>query len=92
MAITKSIPTVIKSIQRGVITIANASATQTATITAVDTTRSALKFLGRSYAGDTKYAYDTSCYLVLTNSTTVTATRQGTTTALYVSYEVTEYV
>ena len=62
----------IKSIQRGVI-----ASPGTATITSVNTSKSLLAYLGASATG---------AYVVLTNSTTVTATG-----AANVSYQVVEY-
>lgn len=61
----------IKSIQRGIITIAVGTAT--ATITAVDTTKSVLSYLGTKLTAGS----DTAT-LVLTDSTTITATMTGT--------------
>lgn len=62
-------PGVIKSVQRGTIT----NTTPTATITAVDTSKSALYFLGNTQA-NTGIPARGGAYLVLTNATTVTMT------------------
>ena len=83
----------IKSIQRGTIVIAAASASNTATIAAVATENTVVRWLGISY--DTDGAVDERsawAYLSLTNATTVTATRGATTGAATVSYEVTEFL
>lgn len=62
----------IKSIQRGVISIAIAAATGTATITSVNTSKTELRMLGFKTSGaDNTF----SAYLELTNSTTITATK-----------------
>lgn len=58
-----------KPMQRGVISLT--SGTGTATITAVDTTKARLRHLGLSAGSSTVYGNGT---LVLTNSTTITAT------------------
>lgn len=79
----------IKSIQRGTIAISSA-ASNTATITSVDTAKSELRALGYtvSSAGDQQYVPR----ITLTNATTITANRIAsdsiTTT---VSWEITEY-
>ena len=79
----------IKSIQRGTFTIAGASTTGTATITSVDTTKTKVRWLGNT-AGDATVTND-MCYIVLTNATTITGTRSGTTGSITVSWELTEY-
>lgn len=83
-------PGAIKSIQRGVITISGATGA-TATVTAVDTTKAQLRQLGSSItAGSGSDARDYAS-LVLTNSTTITATRANAgTTATAVSWELVE--
>lgn len=90
--------TAIKSIQRGVITISGGAGTNTATATiaSVNTEKTELRLLG-SYAGgysDNTFDISTSAYFVLTNSTTITATRRNNTpysVAHYLSWELTEY-
>ncbi len=78
----------IKSIQRGVISLASGGSTSgTATLSpSVDTTKTELRVLGCSA--------DTSSLdlarAVLTNSTTVTATRPSTTSNTVLSWEITE--
>ena len=66
----------VKSVQRGTITvnIAGSATTysNTATITAVDTSKSVLTLLGAAYPASTNYGPATA-RVELTNSTTVTA-------------------
>lgn len=82
----------IKSVQRGTITIAVASASNTATVTAVDTSKTQMTHLGTDItAAGTDTFYPRDAYLVLTNSTTVTATRRGNNEAVVVSYELLEW-
>lgn len=81
----------IKSIQRGLISLPHTSAEVTVAITAVDTSKTMLNYLARSYTGDNKYAFDTAAYFRLTNATTITVTRQGTDNVVALSYEVIEY-
>lgn len=86
------VPSLIKSIQRGTITIPGGSTTNGATITAVVTANSALYWLGNSL--NTAGQVDSAQFmarLALTNATTVTATRGGTTEDVTVSFEVVEY-
>lgn len=79
----------IKSIQRGTIVVANAASTNTAAITAVDTNNAILRHLG-STIGGTDHT-DSDIRLDLTNGTTITATRAGTSGAVTVSYEIVEF-
>lgn len=82
--------TAIKSIQRGTIEItAGEGASDTATITAVVTAKTLLNYLGSSCDNDSHVNAD--CKIVLTNSTTVTASRSGNAGAVTVSYEVIEF-
>ncbi|WP_290906236.1 hypothetical protein [Aquabacterium sp.] len=78
-----------KSNQRGTITIASGAASATATVTAVVTGKSRLRRLGYTFngAGDQQVVPR----LALTNTTTITATRNGTTGDTVVSWELTEY-
>lgn len=78
----------IKGIQRGVISIAGAAGSGTATITSVNTSKTQLRLLGTSNASGNPP--DVSAHVVLTNATTVTAQRGGTTGGLSVSWELTE--
>lgn len=78
---------VIESIQRG--TILGSGSSNTATITAVDVTKTMTSYLG-TRSGSTVVA-QVLCTLELSNSTTVTATRPNSTSSLTVSYEVIEF-
>lgn len=81
----------IKSIQRGTIQINSGTASNTATISSVTTAKATLNCLGSS-STDTAVGAAAMAYLVLTNGTTVTATRASTAAAAtIVSYEVVEY-
>lgn len=87
-------PGIIKSIQRGTITIANAALTNTATITSVVPGNTRLVYLGNNTAnsgGGGTGASPTQVRIDLTNATTITATRLDTTDAVIVGYEVMEY-
>ncbi len=75
--------TVIKSIQRGVIT------TATVTVSAVNTSRSKLNFLG-IYQGDGS-GFNTAGHIALTNATTITKTSPGGLAYSVVSWELIEY-
>ena len=79
----------VKSIQRGSILLSAAVASNTATITSVDTTKATIEIIG-SVTSCTDLA-STSIALALTNATTVTATRTGTTNSGTVYFQVTEY-
>ena len=87
---TQFLPGAIKSIQRGTIVIAAASASNTATITSVNTAKALITMLGAE-STDTSVA-NTMTRLALTNATTVTASRGGTTGSVTVGYQVVEYV
>lgn len=79
----------VKQIQRGTISISSATSNTATLSPAVDTTRTELRVLGQSLsADDSTYSART----VLTDSTTVTATRvnAGSATTV-VSWEITEY-
>lgn len=76
---------VIKSIQRGTISITGTSAT--ATITSVSTAKSAVAFLGFQ---SNSYSIDAPS-VTLTNATTVTATRSVGTNTSICGYQVVEY-
>lgn len=82
----------IKAIQRGVISIAVSGTSATATITAVDTAKSELRFLGGS-GYDASGTIATVPRIVLTNATTVTATviNANPSIGLSASWELTEY-
>ena len=78
----------IKSIQSGVISITSATS-DTATISAVDTDKSFVLFNGFSSDFD---SFVMTPYVVLTNATTVTATRDsGGANTTSVAFTVVEY-
>ncbi len=79
----------IKNIQRGTISVTNGNTTNTDTITSVDTAKSLLTHLGDF--SDTSALQSSRGYIELTNATTITATRSGSTDTWTVSYEVVEY-
>lgn len=79
-------PGSLKSIQRGVISIVGAYS-GTATITAVDTSKTELRLLGVS---NTTVIADLA-RVVLTNATTITATRGSNSGTSEVSWELTEF-
>lgn len=82
------IPSIIKKIQRGTITLNAAVTVNTAVLgTAAPLASSRLRYLGMrggNASGD-------SAYLELTNPTTVTATRIWSNSAIIIGYEVTTY-
>lgn len=79
----------IKSVQRGVITLSMGVGSNTATITSVDTSKSMIFYLG--VAGDATATNNIEARVALTNATTVTATRDGTTNSSGVGYQVVEF-
>jgi hypothetical protein len=83
---------IIKSIQRGTITITGATS-NTATITAVDITNSELHFVGHTYTANAGLGTQTYVRLDLTNSTTITALVAASPGAdtLVVGFEVWEF-
>ncbi len=81
----------IKSINRGNIVIASGSTSNTATITAVNTGKTASNFLGCYSSTSVSFATNYGT-ITLTNSTTATAARGASTTdTLTVSYEAIEF-
>lgn len=86
----------IKSIQTGTISVTTggggAETTATATITAVDTSKSILYFMGNTSNKHTQ-TVDTTARVELTNSTTVTAGvwSYGVARTATVGYQVVEY-
>lgn len=81
-------PGSIKLIQRGVLSISGGSTTGTATVTAVDTGKAILSLLG---AENSTNDVQQRPFLVLTNSTTITATRSITTGNQQVAWQLVEY-
>ena len=83
----------IARIQRGTITIASASTSNTATIAAVDLSRTRVVLLGMTDEGSDTTVQKTSMRVALTNATTVTATVDAAGAGnRIVSFEVVEYV
>jgi len=82
MTLATSLFSGVKLITRGAITISNPDTSDTATISAVDTTKTRCAFNG----GD-----NNDCKVALTNSTTVTASRSDNTANSVVGYEIIEY-
>lgn len=91
LVVQQMLRTRIRSIQRGTITIGTGVTSATATITAVETANSRLRFLGWSDSGAAVSATEQNCYLELTNATTVTATHTLAGNTIVASFEVTEY-
>lgn len=86
----------VKSIQRGVMSIWHASApasAATATITAVVPAKTELRLLGQYWSAGSTVDVAETAGIVLTNSTTITATRKTSISGnpLYISWELTEY-
>lgn len=82
----------VKSIQRGVISIAAANLSGTATISAVTTGKTELRLLGSRSADNGGLSGLGFCTVVLTNSTTITANRDLSGAAgASVSWELTEF-
>lgn len=80
----------IKSIQSGTITVP-AALTGTATVTAVDTARSILRHLGHSPASTASVQAAAKCRLMLTNATTITATKAVGNDSTVIGYQITEW-
>jgi hypothetical protein len=86
-------PTVVKSTQQGTLATSGTSITAVATITAVDTNKTQLTLLGFSTNTATS-TYDPSrdlSRITLTNSTTITLTKNSTSGAVTGSYRVVEF-
>ena len=92
---TASGSSVVKSVQRGVITLTGDISSTTATISSVNTSKAVVLYTGDNidYAGSSLPAYKDHYYLELTNSTTVTA-KCGTyagTSKIIIPYQVIEF-
>lgn len=83
-------PAYIKSINRGNIALTGVN-TNTATITAVNTSKSIASYLGYSTTDATEVFQENYNSIVLTNTTTVTASNNTATTTLTASYEIVEF-
>lgn len=85
-----AIPTTpINSIQYNTVTISDTNTSGTRTITSVNTAKSVLVYLGGSYSASTMNA--SVGRITLTNATTVTADRGGTSGNLIISFAVVEF-
>lgn len=87
-------PGVLKSLQRGTITLTSGQASNTATITQVDTTRAVIVWSGCRETSTNGYGTPQKVWvdLVLTNSTTVTLARFASGTFTFtVPYQVAEF-
>jgi hypothetical protein len=83
----------VKSVQRGVFTIAFGSTSASATIAAVDLANAILIYTGSTYNSDTSTDEQLfECRLTLTDATTVTGNRQNTGNGSDVGYEVIEFL
>jgi len=82
----------IKSIQQGTIAIGHGSTSNTATITSVDLANSFVVWGGWNYSNTSNTSDNFMANVVLTNATTVTAARVGSTFTVTVSYTVVEFV
>jgi hypothetical protein len=84
----------IKSIQRGLITLASTDAQKSTTITAIDMTKSEIRFLGLDTSGaGAGVSFDqVFTRLWLQNSTTLWAVRNTTGPVMDVSWEITEWM
>lgn len=82
----------IKSIQRGTLSISGTNNAATATISSVNPAKTELRFLGANPIASAS-VNEGMVYIVLTNSTTITASRQfgGNGNTPIVSWELTEY-
>lgn len=81
----------IKSIQRGTVTVANGTASGSATISSVNTAKAELRFLGGTGRDAASGNYGVSPKISLTNSTTVSVSFSSTSDFGQVSWELTEY-
>ena len=80
-----------KTVLRGTILIGAAATSQTATIPSIDTSKGDLRFLGSRSTGGSGQSSSDVPTIEVTNSTTITATRQNITSgnAIAVSWELT---
>ena len=79
----------IKSIQRGVITLTTVTS-NTATITSVNTSKAVVLYGGTTIVNNEGSSI-TLAKVVLTNATTITVNRIGTSSTLVLAYQVIEY-
>ena len=85
---------VIKSVQRGIITIASGKTEGTATISSVNTSKAVVLFGGSIWGTNdsSDYSIRWDARLVLSSSTKVTATRAYANSTATVPYQVLEFV
>jgi len=88
MSTLSQFTSVIKSIQRGTITMVTPSTGVNATISTVNTAKTIVNYLGNSMDGDDSRQM---ARIKLTDSTTVSCNRQANIGGTIVSYEVIEY-
>lgn len=82
-------PQVIKSVQRGTVSLTAGNLSNTAAITSVNTAKSVLSWIGQS--SDTGDATDNFARLDLTSATVVTATRAVSTNNMIAAFQVVEW-
>lgn len=83
-------PGVIKSVQRGTITLATVTS-NTATITSVDTTKATLEMLGWNTNDTANNPTNWDVRIVLTNATTITGTMGTASATVGLGYQVVEW-
>lgn len=83
----------IKSVQRGVLTMANTETTKTVTVAAVNTAKTELRYLGTSNNANITSQANANVRLYLNNATTVAAIRTSAAAAdtVDVTWEMTEW-
>ena len=89
----RRVPSLVRRVQRGFVTIANGVTTGTDTITAVSVENAELVYVGTENDDASANVYPDLELgrLTFTNSTTITASRAGSTGVMVVNYEVLEY-
>lgn len=87
---TPGIPGTLKSVQRGVISMASGDSTKSATIASVDTGKAVLTLLGTAPSG-TSITIPAPAYLELTSATTITAKKTYTDKGVAVAWQVAEH-
>ncbi len=90
--LTQFLPqTGIKSVQRGLITVSGGSYFNTATISAVNLSKSFINYLGAANPGGPSAANDLIFRMEFDSTTQVAAIRSGNAVGNVVSYEVVEF-
>lgn len=90
-AFTGGAAAIVKSIQSGTIVLANGVASNTSTLPSAVVVANAVVIYGGQTSGVTAQSASAMAKLVLTNTTTVTATRISTTNAMTISFTVIEF-